>query len=218
MNFRRIGLWGGAVIILALMVWGLANLASTPTSVTSDGTLSEQVSATDHAEGNRMARVTLVEYSDFQCPACYNFFPVVEDVFTKYSKDILLVYRHFPLPQHDKSTLAAAAAEAAGNQGKFWEMHDLLFQNQPNWSDLSTSDAQKQFTDFAKQLGLNIDKFTTDLHSTSTAAVINNSIESGEKSNVDSTPSFFINGRKITNLQNYGDLDADVAAAIAENK
>lgn len=218
MNFKRIGLWGGAIIILVLMVWGLAKLASTPAAVTSDGNLSEPVSATDHAEGNRMARVTVVEYSDFQCPACYNFHPVVKDVLTKYSKDILLVYRHFPLPQHDKSKLAAAAAEAAGNQGKFWEMHDLLFQNQPNWTDLSSADAEKQFTDFANQLGLNKVKFTSDLHSSSTAAIIDHSIDSGTKSNVDSTPSFFINGKKVTNLQNYGDLDADVAAAIAENK
>lgn len=218
MNFKRILIWGGSAIVLIGMVWGLARLASVPPQTGTPGKLSDPVSSTDHRRGNNLAKVTLVEYSDFECPACYNFFSVVDNIYKKYGQDILLVYRHFPLPQHSKSRLAASAAVAAENQGKFWEMHDLLFQNQPNWANLSPAEAEKRFTDYAIQLGLEKEKFAADLVSASTAAVIDKNLESGKKSNVDSTPTFYINGDKVTTLQTYGDLETAIANAIAKNK
>ncbi|MFA6105673.1 MAG: thioredoxin domain-containing protein [Patescibacteria group bacterium] len=211
---KRLGLWGGILIALVGMVWGLAKFGA-PTSTNNTTPLSEPVSATDHTKGNLASKVVLVEYSDFQCPACGQFYPVVKTVEQKYGKDILLVYRHFPLPSHDKSDLAARASEAASAQGKFWEMHDKLFDNQTTWT--VAPEPEKIFADYAVQLGLNKEKFISDLKSIEVENRIQKDISSGSASGIQGTPTFFLNG-KVLNLQTYGDLETNVATAITENR
>lgn len=214
-NLKRIGLWVGVFVVLAGMVWGLAKMASGP--VTDSGSsLTKGVTSSDHLYGKAGAKVTLVEYSDFQCPACAQFYPVIKSVEQKFGNDIEFVYRYYPLPSHDKSQIAARAAEAAAIQGKFWEMHDKLFEGQNSWS--SAADPVAIFTDYAVSLGINKDKFLSDMNSSSTKARIERDIQSGTDSGVDATPTFFLNGKKITNLQTYGDLESDVAGAVAESK
>ncbi len=216
---RRVGVWGGALVLLTAMVWGLAELASTPSQNSSTDTLKEAVSpATDHIEGNPNAKVVLVEYSDFQCPACEKFYSIVKNIKSKYGEQLAIVYRSFPLPQHDKGTLAARAGEAAAIEGKFWEMHDKLFDGQEIWTGKSEAEAIQTFTDYAIQIGIDKVKFSANFNSPAIIARIQRDITSGVSSNVDATPTFFLNGTKLTNIVSYADLESDVAGAIAASK
>ncbi|MEK7625173.1 MAG: thioredoxin domain-containing protein [Patescibacteria group bacterium] len=217
---RRVSIWGGTLLLLTAMVWGLALLASTSdNNLATAGTLSEAVSPIiDHAKGNPNAKVVLVEYSDFQCPACASFYPAVRNLTSKYGEQIQFVYRYFPLPQHDKGDLSARAAEAAGAQGKFWEMHDKLFNGQALWTDKTESEATQLFTDYAVELGLDKANFTANLTSPMVTSRIQRDVQGGIGSNVDATPTFFLNGMKLTNLASYADLESDVAGAINETK
>lgn len=217
---RRVSIWGGSLLLLVAMVWGLAILASSrPENLATPGTLSEAINPTlDHLEGNPNAKVVLVEYSDFQCPACALYAPAVKNLMSKYGQKVQLIYRSFPLPQHDKGDLAARVAESAGVQGKFWEMHDKLFGGQALWAGKTESEAIQIFMSYADQIGLDKTKFSTDLNSAEIIALVQRSIQGGINSNVDATPTFFLNGKKLTNLSSYGDLETDVAAAIDRNK
>ncbi|TSC84289.1 MAG: DSBA oxidoreductase [Parcubacteria group bacterium Gr01-1014_13] len=148
------------------------------------------------------AKVTLIEYSDFQCPACGAYYPMVKQLGQEF-KNLTIVYRHFPLPQHGNAKIAAQAAEAAGQQGKFWEMHNMLFDNQNTWS--SSNFAVETFNAYAQTLGLDIDKFKADFNSEKTKTKISADYESGS-SEVDGTPTFFLNNKKIQNPQNYAEF------------
>ena len=116
--------------------WGMAQLAS---SGSKPALLTSAVSDSDWVKGNRSAPVVLVEYSDFQCPACAASAPLVKQLTEEFGNKIAFVYRHFPLPQHKNAYPAAQAAEAAGKQGKFWEMADLIFANQTKWENLGST-------------------------------------------------------------------------------
>ena len=139
MNTKRIIFWIGFIVVLTLIVWGL--IASMDKQAKNGDSpkvgTPAPVGASDHVRSSANASttsaasttVTLLEYSDFQCPACQNYYPVVEQVFASSTVPIRLVYRHFPLSQHANSTIAAQASEAAALQGRFWEMYSLLFAN-----------------------------------------------------------------------------------------
>lgn len=139
--------------------------------------------------GNKKAEVTIVEFSDYQCPACGIAHPVVKQVLEKYQNKVRFIYRHFPLPQHEFARLAAQSAEAAGIQGKYWQMHDLLFTNQNN---LTKEDLIK----YAKQLKLDMTKFQKDLDSEEVKTRVQNDLLAGNKIGINQTPTFFINGEK----------------------
>jgi protein-disulfide isomerase len=152
---------------------------------------------TNHVYGEGKSGVRLVEYGDFQCPACYQYFPVVKQVKEKYKDQITFQFRNFPIfSAHPNAIASARAAEAADLQGKYWEMHDLLYQNQQSWSP--SSNPQKDFEAYAQQLGLNVAKFTTDFKS----SLVNNRVQADLKEanrlKVESTPTFFIDGKKIS--------------------
>ncbi len=165
----------------------------------------------DWIEGNKDAKNILVEYSDFQCPACRAFAPFMTQLHEDFPDDLVIVYRHYPLPQHRQADLAARAAEAAGNQGKFWEMNDMLFQNQADWS--GNSGARDSFISYATSLSLDIDKFRSDMDSSAVKAKIKNHLKSANEFGVRSTPSFFLNGQKINNPTTYDDFKALVSSA-----
>ena len=155
----------------------------------------------DHVRGNKDAKVVLIEYGDFQCPGCGAAYPRVKALEEKYGENIAVVFRNFPLTNiHPNARAAAAAAEVAGLQGKYWEMHDALFENQDSWSDLSASERGKVFEGYAKQIGLDGAKFTKELDELSSR--INQKISFdqalGRKLDVSGTPSFFLNGTKIS--------------------
>lgn len=211
---QRLLIWGGLGLGLIAMVWGLAVLSSKPVGQSSAGSLTNPVSSSDWVTGNLMAKNTLVEYADFQCPACASYHTLLKEIKKTYGNRLTVVFRHFPLPQHEHADLASRVAEAAGKQGKFWEMHDLLFEGQATWS--GSRDPMIIFTQYATTLGLNVDQFKKDTDSSDTKKSINDDIASGNSSNVDATPTFYLNGSKLTNLSSYGDLELAIKSALGE--
>ncbi len=154
-----------------------------------------EIKPNDLIKGNKEAKVVLIEYSDFQCPACAFFFPIVKRLFEEYKDKIVFVYRHFPLPQHKNAKLAAIASEAAARQEKFWEMHDKLFENQKFWGE--EKNAKDIFIKYAQDLGLDLEKFKSDLNSKEIADKVESDFQGGLSLKVNATPSFFLNGRYL---------------------
>lgn len=160
-------------------------------------TSNTKATPTNHIEGKADSKVKLVEYGDFQCPYCGQYYPIVKQVTEKYQDKIAFQFRNLPLNQiHQNAYAGARAAEAADEQGKFWEMYDILYQKQSEWSDSKAPTTF--FNTYAQQLGLNLDKFKKDFAS----SAVNNRINA-DKSEFNktgeplSTPTFFLNGKKI---------------------
>lgn len=144
----------------------------------------------------------LVEFSDFQCPACGLYYPLVRQMKEEFGDKLNVVYKHFPLSQlHRNANLAARASEAALNQGKFEEMHNMLFEKQTEWS--ASSQALSLFTAYAVSLGLDKDKFLKDIDSSATYDKVNANYQEGVRLGVGGTPTFFLNGKKISNPTSY---------------
>jgi protein-disulfide isomerase len=161
---------------------------------------------TNHVRGENKKNVTLTEYGDFECPACGGYYPVVEQVVEKYKADIQFQFVNFPLTQiHPNAMLAHRSAEAASNQGKFWEMYNLLYQNQSTWTSLTPAQAEAAFRSYAESLELDMTKFETDQKSQATNSIINADVSKGKGLGITSTPSFFVDGKKIENPK---DLEA----------
>ncbi len=152
--------------------------------------LNPPVSDRDHQQGNPSAIIQLVEYGDFQCSFCGGAYPIVKNIQEEFRDDLLFVFRHFPLSTiHSHARLAALAAEAASRQGKFWLMHDMLFQNQ---GELHLS----ALTAYAGYIELDVLRFEKDMEDEKLIEKVEKDFESGIKSGVSGTPTFFINGEK----------------------
>ena len=163
----------------------------------------------NHVYGENKKKVTLVEYGDFVCPACASFYPIVQQVKEKYKDDIQFQFRHFPLSQiHQNARTASRAAEAASNQGKFWEMHDILYEQQDSWK--SSGSITSLFEGYATQIGLKPDQYKKDFASSAVNEVINADYAEGTKQGVSSTPTFFLQGKKLdknpTTLEEFSKL------------
>ena len=214
---KRITLWSLVVIGIGAIVFGMIKLGGS-SSQNQTSSLVDTISISDWTKGNKDAEVILVEYSDFQCPACGSYYPIVEQLNEEFEKSIQFVYRHFPLRQiHANAELAAHAAEAAGKQDKFWEMHDMIFENQREWSNQSRSEATKTFTTYTEQLDLDTKQFKEDLDSKEVKEKVNNDYQSGIKSGVNSTPTFFLNGEKIQNPRNHEEFRNIINQAISSD-
>lgn len=209
------------IIVMAsmgLIVLGVAALTGLQGSGAPSQTalLSNAISTGDWTAGNPGARATIIEYADFECPACGAYHPIVKRLVSEYSDRIRFVYRYFPLRQiHWNAELAADAAEAAGRQGKFWEMHDSIFENQAKWSVVPGL-AREEFTRYASSLGLDMKKFAADIDSQSVKDRIESDYQSGIAAGVDHTPTFFLNGRQIQNPQNYEEFKNLLDVALSE--
>ena len=157
----------------------------------------------DHVFGKADSKVMFVEYGDFQCPGCGSAYAPVKEVTEKYKDQLAFVFRNFPLSSlHPNARAAAAAAESAGLQGKYWEMHDKLYENQNTWGSVSASERTDFFATYAQELGIKVDQFKTDLASTGVNKKINYDQAIGKKVGVNATPTFFLNGKKMDNI--YG--------------
>lgn len=213
---KRIILWASAALVILVAAVGTYQVATgEPTKLPrKDGMLSSPIDQNDWTKGAQTPKATVVEYSDFQCPACAAYYPLLEEVFAEYKDRVSFTYRHFPLTQHKNAVVAARAGEAAGYQGKFWEMADLLFKNQIEWADLSNADAAKVFESYAEKLGLDMARFKTDVASEATDNQITADQKSGLLSAVDQTPTLFINGKKISNPRSPEELKALLDDAI----
>lgn len=184
------------ILILAVIVAAFVGFltfgdkSSAPANVTTSGS--------NHVYGNPAATVEIVEFGDFQCPACAQFFPIVKEIKQKYEGKIKFVFKNFPLDSiHPNARAAHRSAEAAGNQGKFFEMHDLLYENQRDWQ--SSRAAKTIFEGYAKQLNLDMTRFEADFAAEQTNAIINADSAEGKDKKVTGTPTFFINGKKYEN-------------------
>jgi len=194
----------GAILLLFVgIIWVNGKKAGAPE------TGSNGAQPSNHVEGDNAKKVSFVEYGDFQCPVCYSYYPVVKQVVEKHKADISFQFRNFPLTQQHKNAFAGArAAEAAALQNKYWEMHDLLYQNQDptgatGW--VASSTPQNYFNDYAKQIGLNVDQFKTDYTSDKVNSTINADLAEVKKLNLTGTPSFFLNGKAIELTELIGD-------------
>ncbi len=153
----------------------------------------------DHTFGNVESKVVLLEYGDFQCPSCGGAHAQIKAITEEYEDRIVFVFRNFPLTTiHPNARAASAAAEAAGLQGKYWDMHNLLFENQSAWSSLAATERTDTFAQYATTLGLNKDTFLTDIAGSPINKKISFDQALGKKAGVDATPSFFLNGEKIS--------------------
>lgn len=192
-----------AVVILVIAaLGGLFMLASKSSDQSSSGGSGSQTS--NHTVGAANKGVTLVEYGDFQCPACKSYYPIIKSIKEQYGDDIKIQFRHFPLVQiHPNAFIASRAAEAAGKQGKFFEMHDLLYENQDSWSDATSPSTI--FEGYAGQLGLNLDQFKSDVASEEIASIINADVKAGQALGANSTPTFVINDKKVDPLPKSAD-------------
>ena len=152
--------------------------------------LSSPINSHDQIYGDIGAQIELVEYGDYECPYCGRAYPIVKDIQRQLGSNLSFVFRNFPLTKiHPHAFAAAVAAEAAGLQGKFWEMHDIIFENQKTLEP-------ENILNFATRLGLDIEKFKQDIHQQPLANKVEMDFESGLRSGVNKTPTFFINGLK----------------------
>lgn len=198
-----------AVVAVFVGVFLLTNKHKVAAPAANGGTPS------NHIFGSGQKSVTLVEYGDFQCSACGAYYPLVKEITTKYQSDIFFQFRNFPLTSiHPNAFAGSRAAEAADKQGKYWEMHDLLYEQQQSWS--TASNPETFFEGYAQQLGMDVNKFKQDIAAADVNAVINADMGEGNKLGVDATPTFFLDGKKIDNPRDQDSfnklIDDEIAA------
>jgi len=197
------------LVVIGAIIWGLNNQNS------GSRTVKVEVTDEDTYLGNKDAKVTLVEYSDFECPACKAYQDVVKQVIDSYSpEELRVVFRHFPLRSiHPKADLAAQAAEAAGEEGKFWEMKSLLFEKQSEWK--AEQDPRGLFSAYAQSLGLDVAEFEEDMKSDDDSKDrVEKDYQSGVALGINSTPTFILNGTIIKNPQTVDEFKALIEAEL----
>ncbi len=160
----------------------------------------------DHSEGNMKSKVVLIEYGDFQCPGCGSAYPIVKQVVEKYKDKMGFIFRNFPLTSlHPNALAASAAAEAAGIQGKYWEMHDKLYQNQDSWKDLTGQQRTDYFKQLASSVGVDTDRWLAALDGENVQKKIKFDQAIGQKVGITGTPAFYINGENVGDKYYEGD-------------
>ncbi len=170
--------------------------------------LKPPVGANDHVQGPAKAPVTMVEYGDYQCPYCGEAYPVVKALQRRLGDKMRFVFRNFPLAEsHPHAEHAAEAAEAAGAQGKFWEMHDLLYENQDALED-------EDLVRYAKALHLDVPRFIKEMEAHAYAERVRADFSSGVRSGVNGTPTFFINGVRHDGAFDLGSLMAAIKDVV----
>lgn len=203
-------LFAGIIGVTAIIIVGAAFLFSRPTN-TPPVDPKVLMASDSYRTSTMSAAVTMVNFGDFQCPACGAYHSVVKQLEAKYKDTLTVVFRHFPLSVHLNAVPAAMAAEAAGKQGKFWEMHDKLYETQSEWSDeKNTTD---MFVSYAKDMGLNVDQFKKDLSDKDLQNRINRDVTDANTLGINATPTFYVNNVKISNPASLADFDAIIQAA-----
>ncbi len=165
----------------------------------------------DHTKGSEANKLLLVEYGDYQCPSCKGAHPNLNELMEEYGKDVTFIFRNFPLPSiHPNARAAAAVAEAAGLQNKFWEMHDMLYENQDDWSSLDAAQRTTVFASYANELELDMEKFNTDLTAAGVNKKINFDLALGKSAGTSATPTFFVSGEKLSDQESSGIVQGDL--------
>lgn len=212
-NLAFLGIAIGTIVLIVggVFVFAKNNSGSTDTKkISSDILVPVGVNQT-----NPNALVTLVEFGDYQCPACGVYHPLVKRLLSEFPGKINFVFRNFPLSQHINANITSYAAEAAGLQGKFWQMHDKIYESQNIWSN--SDNAKDILINFAKDLDLNIDQFKTDVDSDKVKEKIKKDVNDGNLTALNATPTFYLNGYKLKNPAGYDEFKRLVQDAINKN-
>lgn len=203
--WKKLALWAGIFLVAILVISGLVSRVSDKPQDGPSGESVRDITDQDQVRGNPLSQISLIEYSDFQCPACAAYHPILQKLNEEYGNRIKFVYRHFPLTKiHKNAERAAWAAESAGKQGKFFEYHDILFEKQSEWSE--SKDVEGEFKKFAESLKLDTVRFETDIKSDSVRDKVVSDSREAQRAGLPGTPSFFLNGKKIDNPQSYDDF------------
>lgn len=166
----------------------------------------------EYIPASTSASVNLVEFGDYQCPACGIYNPMVKQLLTDFAGKITFVFRNYPLPQHANAKISSYAVLAANNQGKYWQMHDKLFENQNDWS--SSTDAKTIFVNYAKELGLDTAKFLKDIDSPEVKDIVDRDYNDGNIIGLSETPTYYLNGQKLKLSGKYEDFKALIESAL----
>jgi len=195
MNLRNLAI--GSILVIVL--FGVLTISYFLTNQSQPETIQKEINAVRQNDGVKWkskSKNILIEYSDFQCPACKTFHDVIDEIEKISTPDAAYVFRHFPLYQiHDKAYVSSYAAEAAKKQGKFWEMEKALYDNQSNWSTLANP--TEYFKKLANEIGLDVKQFEEDLKSESVKNNVAGDLSEAEKLKLNATPTFFLNGKKL---------------------
>ena len=191
---KRTAMW---ILILGALIGSVFALYYYEGSSGTTAMVVDAVNSTDQVFGVSDSEVILIEYGDFQCPACAQYEPIVQKVRTDYADRIALVYRHFPLGQHKNAKITAYASEAAGKQGKFWEMHDMIYGGQNAWANLSNDKTKDVMVKYAETIGLDLKLFEEQIDSGEIKDKVQADNDGGLKAGVNATPTFILNGKKI---------------------
>ena len=212
--FRKVKPYFITLIIIAGLVfwWKLTRLPIPPGE---ESKPVDKIIASDWVLGNPEGIIQVVEYSDFQCPACAYYKDFGNDLAKLYGDKVGFAFRHYPLREiHKNSDLSAQAAEVAGKQGKFFEMAEVLFENQSDWSE--SPKVLEKIVSLAESIGLNKDDFRREIDDKNIKALVEADYLSGLVARIDQTPTFYVNGQKMNNLQGPSDLMARVELALQE--
>lgn len=212
-NQTSIFKWVVLTAVLILTFIGIIYASRDEATVDSSGLKTEE-----WVMGNEESNIVLIEYSDFQCPACRSRLSILEPLLEEFDNHIKFVYRHFPLRSiHQNAQLSAQASEAAGLQGKFWEMHAIIFENQAVWSELPNSEAKLTFIKYAEEIGLDKAKFESDLVSGEVEDLVEEDYQAGISARVGGTPTFFLNGQEV-GINDYEQARQTIRQAIEAAK
>jgi protein-disulfide isomerase len=208
-----LGIGLATILIIVAGAFFLGNGKPAPAEKTKLSAEEEKtlVKKDSHKKETKGATVTLVEFLDYECEACGAAYPIVEQILEEYKGKVNFVVRNFP--NHKNSLLAANAAEAAGEQGKYWEMYNILFENQTEWAEKQTPQT-KIFIKYAEKIGLDMDKFKTVLDSKKYDDMLNKDKQEGIALGVNATPTFFINGEKSVGVLPYDQFKTKIDAAL----
>ncbi len=213
---HKVTLWvvlGTLILVVGgLMMW--SNPQQKPDELVDPALLSN---STSHGTSTAVSpKVTVVEFGDYQCPACAYAHPIIKQVLDKYkdNQNFTFIFRNFPLAQHSNALTSARAAEAAALQGKFWEMHDMIYEHQTEWENVR--DPYSIFESYAKTLGLKLSTFKNDYESTAVGNTISADQKDGEKVGVTATPTFYVNGKKLQGVPTLADLTKAIDSALAQ--
>ncbi|MEK9178421.1 MAG: thioredoxin domain-containing protein [Patescibacteria group bacterium] len=215
---RKYVLWGGLALGFLVILIFLIKLASSGPSTNSSEPLANfpKVEAGETFYGSESAKVTLVEYSDFQCPACETYYPTLKQLKEDYKDRMLFVYRNFPLRQaHANAAISAQASYAAHKQGKFWEMHNLLFDNQSVWSN--QANPAGTFEEYASTIELDVEKFQQDMNSQEAKDYVSSQEKQALSLGVNSTPTFFLNKKLLRVNANYEEFKKAIDQELSKN-
>lgn len=209
MDKKRIIIWSSFILAMVALLVLLAKFGGTTSTGgnTVGAKLASPITDADWSKGSATAKHTIVEYSDFQCPSCAAYYPLLKRLVAENPNDVRLVYRFFPLRTlHQNAQKSAEAAQAAGLQGKFWELHDALFNTQTSWEN--DEHPEITFEDLASSLGLDGKKFKDDLNSPAVTDRVNRDFNSAQATGLDSTPSLLFDGVLIKTPNSYEELVA----------